>query len=544
MFITTKTFRIALAAAALCSAASAADAKPRRLVILDFDGPRGLADTGRTAVVNLLGEQYDVVATKRWEDARAAAQQKSHGPSTWQKAAKQSGVDAVIEGWIQDEGRHKVLTVAVREAATGVEIDSVSVKLGAKGLSADGKTKLQTDLDGVLEYIEGTPDPTGSRIPTIDRKWIGAKDPVQETTKRTRDASDEDGDETEPAKPIKKKRIVEATDEAADPAPRKSKKVAPELDEAADPAPRKIKKAAAEPAETEGDASDETVLRPKREKEVALAPEEKERNDLLQLFGPSPESIIVEKRLAHTPVPTPRFQIGGGAYYGSRSLTFGAENQTGPQAYAGVPSKGLELDAAVYPFPLEKVDGGLSGVGFSFQIAKSAASVVTFDDLETVADYTIDQTSWKGAIHYRTPLSDLVTIDGEVNYGRSTYIIQDAPQTFEVPDTDYQYMGAGAHLDLNITERASVGFGGRYMYLLDTGDISSVDWYGPGRAGGYEFDASFVIPLPNRLYVRGEISYQHIGIELDGVGQITEDEGVYETNDATVNGAVNLGITF
>src|SRR6185503_18485418 len=91
------TLRFALAAATLASFAGMADAKPRRLVILDFDGPRGLADAGREEVVQLLGEQYDVVAKKRWEDARAKAQAKSAGPATWKKAAKTSGVDAVIE---------------------------------------------------------------------------------------------------------------------------------------------------------------------------------------------------------------------------------------------------------------------------------------------------------------------------------------------------------------------------------------------------------------------------------------------------------------
>ncbi|MGE0872120.1 MAG: hypothetical protein AB7P03_26415, partial [Kofleriaceae bacterium] len=95
-----------LAAAALCTATSA-DAKPRRVVVLDFDGPRALADSGRDAVVSMLGEQYDLVNAKRWEDARAEAQRTAHGPTSWKTAAKESGVDAVIEGWVQDEGRTK-----------------------------------------------------------------------------------------------------------------------------------------------------------------------------------------------------------------------------------------------------------------------------------------------------------------------------------------------------------------------------------------------------------------------------------------------------
>ena len=235
----------------------------------------------------------------------------------------------------------------------------------------------------------------------------------------------------------------------------------------------------------------------------------------MSLFGAtSDEGKTADPKAAHVPVPTPRFRIGGGGYYGSRSLTFQAENQTGPLAYAGVPSKGLEVNAAVYPFPTQKVDGALSGVGFSFGLSHSAGSLVTFDDGATVSEYTISQSAFKAGVHYRHQLASLVAIDGEVNYGRASYLIADAPVEFEVPDVQYTYLGAGAHLDLAITSRATVGFGARYMYLLDVGDISSVDWYGPGRASGFGLDGNFVIPLPSNLYVRGALSYERYKIDL------------------------------
>lgn len=531
-------FRLALTATALLSAAATAEAKPRRVVILDFDGPRGLADTGHDAVVALLGESYDVIATKRWEDARAAAMQKTHGPQVWSKAAKSSGVDAVIEGWIQDEGRHKVLTVAVREASSGNEIDSVSIKLGAKGLTEKSKTKLATELDGVLEYIEGTMDPVGSGLRPIEtRKMIGAKAPKAEETAKP--ADDEDADEPKPAKKkAAKKKAVAETDEPAD-------------DEAAAPPVKAKKKKAVEAAdEPEAEAEDETPAAPKKkakDKDVATAAdsEAKDNSDLVSLFGAtSDEGKKIDPAASHTPKPTPRFQIGGGGYYASRTLTFEAENQTGPTAYAGVPHKGLEINALVYPFPQKKMDGELSGVGFSFGIAHSAGSVVTFDDGETVAEYNINQSSYELGIHYRYPLADLVSIDGHVNYGRTSYMISDAPETFEVPDTEYSYLGAGVKLDLNIADRATVGFGAKYMYVLDVGDISSVDWYGPGRASGYGLDSNFIIPLPRSLFVEGALDYQKFSIEFDGVGQVTEDEGVATSSDSTVTGRVNLGIKF
>ena len=526
MLTTSKAFRIALTAAALLSASAAtADAKPRRVVILDFDGPRGLADSGREAVVTLLGEQYDVVATKRWEDARAIAQQKSHGPQTWSKAAKKSGVDAVIEGWIQDEGRHHVLTVAVREAASGNEIDTVSVKLSQKGLSPENKQKLQSELDGVLEYIEGSPEPYTNFRVIETRKLIGAKSTRSEETATAADEQD-----TKPAKRSKKKTIAEADDGI-------------EL-EADDAAPKKTKKAKAEEAAEESDEA-EAPKKKAKEPEVAATSDAKDNADLVSLFGAtSDEGKKVDPSASHTPVPTPRFRIGGGGYYASRTLTFEAENQTGPTNYPGVPHKGLQVNAEIYPFPLKKLDGDLSGIGFSFSIGHSAGSVVTFDDGMSVGEYNINQSQFDAGIHWRQPLGDLLAIDGHLNYGRNSYTISDAPETFEVPDTEYSYLGGGASLDLNIAGRASVGFGAKYFYLLDVGDISSVDWYGPGRASGWGLDGNFVIPLPKQLFLRGDLGYTKYTIDFDGVGQITEDEGVVSSSDGTVQAQVDVGIQF
>ena len=162
-------FRLALVAALACSAA-VADAKPRHIVVTDFDGlPRELADHGHTAVVTMLMEQYDVVATKRWEAARAKASGAGHGPQQWAQAAKAAGVDAVIEGWVQDEGKHHVLTVSVRDAMTGTEVDSVQVKIGDKGLNPQTQHQLQAQLEELLDFWVNadlrTPDP---RLPTID----------------------------------------------------------------------------------------------------------------------------------------------------------------------------------------------------------------------------------------------------------------------------------------------------------------------------------------------------------------------------------------
>lgn len=511
---TTKALRIALAAAALCAAGTtSADAKPRRVVILDFDGPRALADNGRAAVVDLLGEQYDVVATRRWEEARASVRE-VRGPQGWRKAARQSGVDAVIEGWIQDEGRSKLLYVLVRDASTGDEIDKVSVKLGKAGVSGTSTDQLRTLLDEVLEYVEGTPE-IGAKLPPVTgkqaRELVGSKQRLEGDAPEERDDSSAGGNPLEEDQERPRAGKGDADDGEA---------------------PR-----ARRPAEDDG-VTERKPAKPSRE--VAAAEEKK---DVLAVFGPEAveAETILGKKAVHVPQKTPRFAIRGGGYYGGRSFSPEADGEV--QAY-GARSKGLQLHGAVYPFPTKKMDGILSGVGFTFDIYHSAGSVVGIDTDETVGNYAINQHGYEGAIHYRQPLG-LVSIDGEVGYGQHNYIFaSDVPAEFEVPDAQYSAFHAGAHLDLHVTERATIGFGAKMFYVLDNGDMSSLDWYGPGSASGFHFDASFVIPLPKRLFVRGELSYRRFSTEFDGAGVITEEETVLGASDATTNGSVNLGIHF
>ncbi|HWU85818.1 MAG TPA: hypothetical protein VN253_00980 [Kofleriaceae bacterium] len=512
---TTKAFRLALTAAALCAAGTTtADAKPRRVVILDFDGPRTLADSGRTAVINLLGEQYDVVATKRWEQARAAVKD-VRGPQGWRKASKQSGVDAVIEGWIQDEGRSKLLYVLVRDASTGDEVDKVSVKLGKSGVSTTGTDQLRTSLDEVLEYVETNPE-IGSKLPAVTPKqaveMVGAKRRLEgdvpaasplEADQRDRPRRVKDGEKEQPAE---------------------------------DAAPRG--KVAAKDGEGDGGVTERKPEKPSRE--VAAA--EQEKSDAIRIFGPEAveTDTILGKQATHVPQPTPRFAITAGGWYGARSFVPQADSNN-VQDYSAR-SKGFQLSASVYPFPTKKMDGIQSGIGFSFNLYHSAGSQVGADTDDTVGNYQINQHGFEGAIHYRQPLG-LVSIDGEVGYGQHNYILaSDFP--LEVPDTQYSAFHAGAHLDLHVTERATIGFGGKLFYVLDNGDMSSLDWYGPGSASGFDLDASFEIPLPAQLFVRGELSYRRITTDFDGAGAITEEETVLSATDATMNGSVNLGIHF
>ncbi|HEX7704367.1 MAG TPA: hypothetical protein VF403_26680, partial [Kofleriaceae bacterium] len=163
---------------AVAALSTAAEAKPHKVVVVDFDGlPRNIADAGRSNVMSLLGNEYDLVPTKKWESARANAP--GRGPAQWQQASKSSGVDAVIEGFVDSSGRHHTLVVLVRDALTGNEIDSASVSIGEKGLSSESVKSLTSQLDEILVWIDpdSTSDDVQTKLKEINKPTIGSHDP-------------------------------------------------------------------------------------------------------------------------------------------------------------------------------------------------------------------------------------------------------------------------------------------------------------------------------------------------------------------------------
>jgi hypothetical protein len=153
-----------LAASSPSDADTATTTKGCKLVVRDFDGPTKLADASRGVFMKSLGLRYELVPQKRWD---AALDQKTaqHGVRRWQAAARRAGVNAVVEGWIQDEGRRHTMTISVRDAATGSEVDSVSVKVSDTGVVPDS-ANLMGQLDDVLDWIDCT-DPQQIATPLI-----------------------------------------------------------------------------------------------------------------------------------------------------------------------------------------------------------------------------------------------------------------------------------------------------------------------------------------------------------------------------------------
>ncbi len=144
---------IAIAIISLCGTVAADPTRPHHVTVLDFDGPRALADAGRAHVLGALADDCVVIGSRTWDYALARSTE--HGARRWHRASVALGVDTVIEGWIVEEGRHHVLSVSVREARSGLEIDTINVRIGNDGtLSDDARKRLAGDLAELMAWID------------------------------------------------------------------------------------------------------------------------------------------------------------------------------------------------------------------------------------------------------------------------------------------------------------------------------------------------------------------------------------------------------
>jgi hypothetical protein len=195
--------------------------------------------------------------------------------------------------------------------------------------------------------------------------------------------------------------------------------------------------------------------------------------------------------------------------------------------------------------PLQKVDGRASGLGFSLDVQKSVASTMSINDRATgeYRECEIDQTAWQLGVHYRWPI-DFVTVGIEGNFGASGHKIVDVPEDLGFPDTAFSYMGGGAHVELAVTERSTVGFNARYMYLLSAGNITDEAAYGSGKAYGLSLGGEFKIPLPSSLFLRGAVDYTRFKIDFEGSGELTTQMGVFSATDGSITGSADIGVAF
>jgi hypothetical protein len=563
-----------LSLAALLALTASADAKPRHIAIVDFDGPRALADAGRAAVVSVLGETYDLVSTKRWEAAKMA--NVGRGPMQWSSAAKQSGVDAIVEGWVDPEGmRTHTMTVAVRDASTGRQIDTVSVKISDKGVvSEDATRKLTSGLDDLLTWVsdDASTPPRGQNLVDVRTQTpglggtAGAKVDPPAAPASNCDNGDDDDDDDDDCSTSDRPRHREGHGHRGHHGRRHHARRDDDRDDDRDHDRSDDRRANADRDDRKDDTSkhDDSSADAKPAVQVATADPATAPGvtsgtaSIIDIFGPDSveAKVMTDKKDPTVLRPSPKFEFAFGTFAQDRGMSFTQDPPdfaATPPSYPATGMYGITVNAAVFPKPIQKYGSDLTGFGGTFRIQKSLGASISANDTvnDTYGDYSLDYTSWEGAAHYRYPIVDgLLLLDGQVSYGRSSYQLEsDFPASVQIPDVAYEYLGVGGTAELAITERSRITFGARYLYTMSVGDASDEEWYGSGTAAGLELSAGFRVPLGDLLYLKADFEYRRFSMDFDGDGNLSTAEdmnslAVSNITDSSVSGSAEIGVSF
>jgi hypothetical protein len=199
--------------------------------------------------------------------------------------------------------------------------------------------------------------------------------------------------------------------------------------------------------------------------------------------------------------------------------------------------------AELYPVALVKRDGrswvrdiGISLFVDKVLLIKSKLQGVDGDALPTA------QTRYGAGLVYRwnfgsTPTSP--TLEIGARYNKLSFSIDesaaDNPEQIEIPDVSYTYIDPGLGFRMPFGDRFTAVAEGRYMFVLDAGQIENADRYGDGSTIAFDVDVAGEVKLTSNLLARVGGRFTQVGLSFDGNGDLTDpsDDGTQDVTSAT-----------
>ena len=151
-------------------------------------------------------------------------------------------------------------------------------------------------------------------------------------------------------------------------------------------------------------------------------------------------------------------------------------------------------------------------------------------------------------LRYKLPIGKK-TLRFAAGYDRLSHTVDAEGQPLTLPDVDYTYVDLGAGIRVPVDDRFAVDADGRYLHVLDAGEISGQDAYGSGTVRGVDLEAAVSYAATERLEIRAGIHYLRMAFAFDGSGAMTDldgdpDKDVGGAADTWIGGFVTGGISF
>jgi hypothetical protein len=157
---TSKLLAVAVAVAAVLGAGRVAEAGRKRVVVLEFEGPR--SEKFHDDLVRLIKKTHTVVPAEKWNGTAEQLGAGTRSGRDVKKVARKLKIDAIVEGKIEKRRDEFIIRLKLRAGRSGEPIgDSIDTK--AEGPRIDGRAQkdLRDELVGKIDDMESNHDGAG-----------------------------------------------------------------------------------------------------------------------------------------------------------------------------------------------------------------------------------------------------------------------------------------------------------------------------------------------------------------------------------------------
>lgn len=497
---TARQFAVALVAliasvTTLVVAPGVADAK--KLVILEFEGPK--AEKFRADVEAALKKSHTIVALDKWLAKAEDLEAEKVTARNVKKVATKLKVDGVIQGDVEKRGSRYYVHIKLRDGSSGDYVAEVEIVVRQPKLGSDGAAVIKDELLPAIKELRGR----------------GGRDDDD-------DEGDEDDDEDAPKKTKKTK---------------KSKEPEPEDDEDED---EDVDDGA------EGDDDDR----------VAAADDEDDEDgdddDGVEARFDGAASGAIDPN-------APAIELAAGLSVVQRKLSFTTAEGAGPvQGYSGNPVAGAVIDARVFPLAMNKKNRSFTrnlGVAVLFDRVVKIESRLTYDNMGTPETLSLAtrQQRYAAGVVYRHPVSDQLTVTGQLRYNRMKFVIDrdgvPAGVEVQIPSVNYTFVDPGVAVRYASSPKLAFGAGVAFLVVLDTGELQQAEAYGNAKVTAFDLDGGVDYLVAPRIVVGAQLRFTTFGLSFDGTGELSDPDGdgtadVPGGRDSYLGGAVTASYLF
>jgi len=215
--------------------------------------------------------------------------------------------------------------------------------------------------------------------------------------------------------------------------------------------------------------------------------------------------------------------------------------------YQGTPVGAAQFNGELFPFLKKK--GLLRNLGVSVSVQKAIRLRSRVATQGRAQEFDTDQSRYNVGIKYRVPLgkSSFVLSAG---YDKMTHAIDSGGVALDLPNVSYSCLDAGGGLRIPVSDgKMALGASGRYLHVLDAGQITTPAAYGNATIQGLDVDAHLIYMASDSLAIRGGVQFVRMGFAFDGSGAMTQldespDQDVGGAADTWLGGYVTAGLVF